>query len=108
MTPEVALAGGTAEVSLLVTNAGALDAREPVLLMMRDEVAEVTRPLRELVDVAVVEVAAGTSVTVTFRLPVAAFGYHGRDHTFRVDPGTVVLTAGWGRPDASSLALTLV
>ncbi|PWD49977.1 beta-glucosidase [Serinibacter arcticus] len=106
-TAGVPVDGGTVEVSLTVTNDGADDVREPVLLMMRDEVAEVTRPLRELVDVAIVEVAAGASAEVRFALPTTAFGYHGRDHTFRVDPGRVVLTAGWGRPEASSVPITL-
>lgn len=88
-----------------MTNAGGTDVREPVLVMMRDEVAEVTRPLRELVDLAVVDVPAGTSREVTFALPAATFGYHGRDLRHRVDPGRIVLTAGRGRPDASSVEI---
>lgn len=106
--PAVAVDGGTARVALTVTNSGDVDVREPVLLMMRDEVAEVTRPLRELADLAVVDVPAGTSREVAFTLPSAAFGYHGRDLRHRVDAGRVVLTAGWGRPDESSVGVDLV
>jgi len=106
--PAVAADGGTALVALTVTNPSDVDVREPVLLMMRDEVSEVTRPLRELVDLAVVDVPAGTSREVSFALPAAAFGYHGRDLRHRTDPGRVVLTAGWGRPDASSVEIDLV
>lgn len=106
--PTAAVDGGVAELALTVTNTSDKDVREPVLLMMRDEVAEVTRPLRELVDVVVVEVPAGASTEVAFSLPTMAFGYHGRDHRFRVDPGRIVVTAGWGRADASSVSIDLV
>ncbi|WP_108719736.1 glycoside hydrolase family 3 N-terminal domain-containing protein [Miniimonas sp. S16] len=99
---------GEAVVTLEVTNRSDREVREPVLLFLRDEVAEVTRPVRELVDVQVVTEPAGASVPVTFRVPAHAFGYHGRDHAFRVDPGRVVLTVGWPRADASAVVLDVV
>lgn len=98
---------GVARLAVTLTNPADRPAREPVLLFLRDEVAEVTRPLRELVDLQVVDVPAHGSLEVTFAVPVEAFGYHGRDHAFRVDAGRVVLTVGWPRPDASSVAIDL-
>ncbi|MCW5952272.1 MAG: glycoside hydrolase family 3 C-terminal domain-containing protein, partial [Propionibacteriaceae bacterium] len=104
-TPQIDRMDGIARLNVTLTNPTARAAREPVLLFLRDEVAEVTRPVRELVDLQVVDVPANGSLEVSFELPVGALGYHGRDHTFRVDPGRVVLTVGWPRPDASSVSL---
>lgn len=95
------------ELELDVTNVGSADVREPVLLLARDEVAEVTRPLRELVDVAFAQVAAGATQTVSFRVGVDRLGYHGRSGTWRVDPGWFTFTAGWGRQDVSTVRVEL-
>ena len=91
-----------------MTNPSECEVREPVLLMMRDEVAEVTRPVRELVDFTVATLPAGGIEEIRFTLPVAAFGDHGRDRSFRVDAGRIVLTVGWGREDASQVTINLV
>lgn len=96
---------GVARLNVTLTNPTTQPAREPVLLFLRDEVAEVTRPVRELLDLQVVDIPASGALEVSFEVPVDALGYHGRDHTFRVDAGRVVLTAGWPRPDASSITL---
>lgn len=90
-----------------MTNVGSTDVREPVLLLVRDEVAEVTRPLRELADVAFAQVAAGATATVSFRVSVDRLGYHGRSGSWRVDPGWFTFTAGWGRPDVSTVRVEL-
>lgn len=105
---EVAREDGIVELWLSVTNPSECEVREPVLLMMRDEVAEVTRPVRELVDFTVAILPARGIEEIRFTLPVAAFGYHGRDRSFRVDAGRIVLTVGWGREDASQVTINLV
>lgn len=92
--------GGSATVTVRVTNTGERPCREVVQLYAHDPVADVTRPEVELVAWRAVDLAAGESVEV--ELPVAAtdFAYFGRDLTERVDAGDIVLLTG---PDAATL-----
>jgi beta-glucosidase len=71
-----------------------------VQLYFRDPVAEVTRPLVELTDWALVDLAPGQSREVTFDVHAEQFAYVGRDLTARVDEGEVVLLTG---PDSARL-----
>lgn len=98
---------GVVEAWLTLTNTTDHEVREPVLLMMRDEVSEVTRPLRELVDFAIVTVPAAGTHELRFTLPTSAFGYVGRDHSFRIDTGRITMTVGWGRKDSSRVTIEL-
>lgn len=83
----------TAEVT--VTNTGARAGRETVLWFIRDPVASVTRPLRELKHFAQVELAPGASEVVRFVIePARDLSYPDADGRRIVDPGEVVLTAG--------------
>jgi beta-glucosidase len=107
VTPRVPAANGVVTVSLTVVNETDQPTREPVLLFMRDPVAQVTRPLRELVDFQVVELAAGESCEVEFSLPTTVFGYYGIDHRFRIDTGRIDITVGWPREDSSSVGVEL-
>lgn len=100
--------GGTVELELDVANPTDVTVRESILLYSRDDVAEITRPLRELADVDFAEVSPRSTATVRLTVPVSTFGYHGRDGAFRVDVGRIVLTVGWGREDASSLSIDVV
>ena len=87
------------DASVVVTNTGARAVTEVVQVYVRDEVAAVTRPVRELVDWAVVELAPGASRTVSFTLEADQLGYYGPDGTVRVDPGEFAL---WIAPDSAS------
>jgi beta-glucosidase len=82
-----------------VTNTGARGVTEVVQAYVRDEVAAVTRPVKELVDWAVVELAPGESRTVELTLARERLGYYGPDGTHRVDPGEFAV---WMAPDSSS------
>ncbi|WP_051274876.1 glycoside hydrolase family 3 N-terminal domain-containing protein [Cellulomonas sp. URHD0024] len=85
--------------SVVVTNTGDLACTEVVQVYVRDEVAAVTRPVKELLDWAVVELAAGASQTVRFTIDDERLGYYGPDGRFRVDPGEFAL---WIAPDSAS------
>jgi beta-glucosidase len=89
--------GGSVVVEVDVTNSGERAGREVVQLSFRDPVAQVTRPLTELVDWSVVDLAPGEKRTVAFTVRAEQFAYYGRDNALRVDAGEIVLTAG---PDA--------
>lgn len=111
-TATVVLPDGEVIAEVEVTNPTDRSVREPALLLMRDDVADITRPWRELVDFTVIEVAAGDTVTVRFEIPVAAFGYTGRDRTQRVDTGSIHLWAaaadGSEPGEAGAVVVTVV
>lgn len=90
-----------------VTNTGERAGRELVLLEVRDLVAEVTRPIRELADFRSVDLAPGETGTVRFEVDREAFGYFGRDNTWRVDPGRVEVVVRTGGQGSATLALTI-
>jgi beta-glucosidase len=103
--PRLARSGGSVQLHVDVTNTGDRPGREVVQLYFRDLVAEVTRPLVELTDWAVLDLAPGEKGTAEFTVTAEQFAYFGRDNTSRVDTGEVVLQVG---PDALTGARTTV
>lgn len=87
-------------VSVEVTNTGGRAAYEVVQLWFHDPVAQVTRPLVELLDWARIVIPAHTTQKVEFNVTTDQFGYYGRDLRRRVDDGEIVLLAG---PHAADL-----
>ncbi len=83
-----------------MSNTGGRPCREVVQLYVRDPVAEVTRPLLELLDWSLVDLAPGQTRDVTFDVRADQTAYVGRDLTSRVDEGEIVLLTG---PDAAHL-----
>jgi beta-glucosidase len=91
---------GSLTLTVTVANSGERPCREVVQLYVRDPVAQVTRPLVELTDWALVDLAPGQSREVTFEVHAEQFAYTGRDLTARIDEGEVVLLTG---PDSARL-----
>ena len=91
---------GSLTLTVTVANTGERPCRETVQLYVSDPVAQVTRPLVELADWRLVDLAPGESREVGFDVRAEQFAYAGRDHTFRVDEGEIVLSTG---PDAARL-----
>ena len=91
---------GSLTLTVTVTNTGERPCRETVQLYVSDPVAQVTRPLVELADWRLVDLEPGESREVGFDVRAEQFAYAGRDHTFRVDEGEIVLSTG---PDAARL-----
>jgi beta-glucosidase len=87
-------------LTVTVTNTGDRACREVVQAYFRDPVAQVTRPLVELLDWRLVDLEPGQSEDVTFEVSATAFSYFGTSLTERVDEGEVLLLTG---PDAATL-----
>jgi len=87
-------ADGEVEVSCLVRNTGDRSGAEVVQLYLHDPVASVTRPVRQLVGFARVELEAGAATEVTFRLHADRTSFTGRDGKRVVETGEVVLQVG--------------
>lgn len=82
-----AVVGDSIVVSATVRNEGERDGAEVVQLYIRDRVASLTRPVRELKGFERIELGAGESRRVSFELGPEELGFYGRDMTFEVEPG---------------------
>jgi beta-glucosidase len=84
--------------TVTVRNAGDRAGTETVQLYVRDQVASVTRPVRELKDFARVTLAPGASAEVELRLRAADLAFWRADETWGPEPGKFTLRAG---PDST-------
>jgi beta-glucosidase len=86
-------------VGVTLANPGERAGEEVVQLYVRDPQASVTRPVLELKGFVRVEVEPGASRRVTFVVPVAQLGFHGRDLEHVVEPGVVEVLVGTSSAD---------
>jgi beta-glucosidase len=70
-----------------VTNTGKRAGAEVVQLYVRDLVASVTRPVRELKGFQKISLQPGEQRAVRFEVPVCELGFTGRDMRYTVEPG---------------------
>ncbi|MEO3755790.1 glycoside hydrolase family 3 N-terminal domain-containing protein [Streptomyces sp. B6B3] len=92
--PETCPVDGAIEVSCTVANTGGRDGAEVVQLYLSDPVAQVTRPVRQLVGFARVELAAGHRGRVRFQLHADRTSFTGRAGRRIVEPGRVDVHIG--------------
>jgi len=79
--------GESLTIEVEVTNVGERQADEVVQLYVRDPVASVTRPVRELKGFRRVRLAPEESRTVSFELRTEDLAFHGRDMRLRTEAG---------------------
>ncbi|MFZ3572847.1 glycoside hydrolase family 3 N-terminal domain-containing protein [Streptomyces sp. BH097] len=96
---------GEFTVSARVRNTGARPGRETVQLYLRDPVAQVTRPVRQLTGFAQVDLAPGASARVSFRVHADRTAFTGRDLTRIVEPGAVEVQVGASSQELSCRAV---
>ena len=98
---EPARAGPTDSVHVRVTvsNAGERAGDEVVQLYLRDDVASVTRPLKELKGFRRIHLEPGESETVSFRLAPADLAFLGPDLRPVVEPGAFTVFVGGSSAD---------
>jgi beta-glucosidase len=84
----------TLRVSVTVANAGSRDGVTVAQLYVRDEVASVTRPVRELKAFQRVRLAAGESRTIELRVAVRDLAFWGPNRAWVVEPGTFRVYVG--------------
>jgi beta-glucosidase len=90
---------GELEVAIDVRNTGSRDGVEVVQLYLHDVVAQVARPVKTLIGFARVEVAAGASRVVRFRVHADRFAYPDASLRRIVEPGDVQLLLGTSAAD---------
>jgi beta-glucosidase len=81
-------------ISVSVSNDGARDADEVVQLYLRDDVASVARPVRQLVRFQRVHIRAGATETVHFTLGARDLSFYDLRMRRVVEPGGFTLFAG--------------
>ena len=84
----------TIKARITVANNGTMDATETVQLYVRDHVASVTRPVKELKQFRRVPLRKGEKQTIEFELPVSELSYIGADLRPRIDSGDFTLFIG--------------
>jgi beta-glucosidase-like glycosyl hydrolase len=96
--PEVDTAG-TADISVTVTNAGAVEGAAVVQLYLRVNASGVTRPAQQLAGFHRVRLSPGRSGRLTFHVSAAQLGHTNLAHDFAVEPATVDVFVGLDSDD---------
>ncbi len=91
--------GGTVEVAVTLRNAAAIAVSEVVQVYLHDPVAEVTRPVQQLIAAQRVDLPPGERRRVAFTLHADLTAFTGRDGRRIVDPGAVELRVGASSAD---------
>lgn len=95
---------GLVEARIAVTNTGQRAGTETVQLYLSDEVAQVARPVRELVGFARVDLDPGETRTVMFALHAERTAFTGIGLVRIVEPGWFTLAAGGSSEDVPASA----
>jgi len=93
MAPEVPI-GGTVAAEVTLTNVGARAGTEVVQLYVRDRVAGLSRPVKELKAFTKVTLPAASSRRIRLDVPVSELAYHTDDGAEVIDPGPFQLWIG--------------
>ena len=80
-------AGQTLMASVEVTNTGDVAGKEVVQMYIKDVVASVSRPVRELKGFEKVLLQPGETKTVTFRIGPEAMSFYNQDMVYAAEPG---------------------
>ena len=88
MTLEELKAGERFTLTVHLQNTGKYDGRETMQLYIRDKVASVMRPMRELKAFQKVSLAAGESRELHFHVGYDQLGFYKEDGEYVVEPGT--------------------
>lgn len=86
-------------VSMKVTNTGKRDGEEVVQLYIRDRVASVSRPVKELKDFRKVFFRAGESKTVEFRISIDHLSFYNSSLKWVAEPGLFDIMIGSSSAD---------
>ena len=101
-------ADGCCQVTVTLRNDAGIPAAEVIQVYLHDPVAEVARPVQQLIAAARVDLPPGSTRTVQFTLHADLTSYTGRAGRRQVDPGQVELRVGRSSTDIeAALGYTL-
>jgi len=96
------------EITVDINNTGDYDGEEVVQLYIRDVVASMTRPLRELKDFKKVQIDKGKTKTISFVLTEEDLGFYDGEMSFRVEPGDFKVFVGGSSSDTLNIDFKLI
>lgn len=82
------------KVKVLVKNTGKVTGEEVVQLYIRDKVASIVRPVKELKGFEKIKLAAGESKEIAFTLTDKELGFYNNEGVFIVEPGEFEVMVG--------------
>jgi hypothetical protein len=94
MTMDELKAGECFHFKVMLRNTGSCEGKETVQLYIKDKVASVMRPMRELKAFQKVSLAAGTECEVDFAVGYDRLGFYKEDGTYTVEPGAFEIYIG--------------
>lgn len=98
---------GSVEASVTVRNTGNVDATEVVQLYIRDLVASVSRPVKELRCFERISLKAGESRRVSFTITPDMLKFYNRDLEYVLEPGDFNIMIGPDSRDLKTAKLTV-
>ena len=87
-------AKGGIECSVEISNIGNYDSKEVVQLYIRDNVASMTRPIRELKGAKKIFIKKGETKKIIFTLTYDDFAFYNSEGKFSAEPGTFDIFIG--------------
>jgi beta-glucosidase len=87
------------EIAVAVTNTGAAEADEVVQLYLRDPLASVARPVKELRGFARIALKPGEGKRVAFRIAAAQMAFYDDQRRWRIEAGRIDVTVGASSED---------
>lgn len=95
--------GVYAEVSVDIANIGKYDGEEVVQLYVRDEVASITRPIKQLKGFKKITLKSGETTTITFDITAEQLGFYDNDLNYVIEKGAFTfMIGGDSRADLST------
>lgn len=101
-------AGQKITATVTVTNTGSRAGAEVVQLYIRDMVASISRPVKELKGFKKISLNAGESKTVTFTISVEDLKFYNSDLKFVAEPGEFKLFVGGNSRDVKEAGFELI
>ncbi len=98
---------GEITASVTVTNNGRVSGKETVQLYIRDLVGSVTRPVKELKGFEKIELQAGESKTVIFKITPEMLKFYNYDLDYVFEPGDFNVMIGGNSRDVKTAKFTL-
>jgi len=98
---------GEIKASVTVTNSGKADGAEVVQLYIRDLVASISRPLKELKGFEKIKLKAGESQVVTFKITPELLKFYNSNLEHVAEPGDFDVMIGGSSNDVKSARFTL-
>ncbi|HUR11015.1 MAG TPA: beta-glucosidase BglX [Flavitalea sp.] len=99
---------GTVTVSVSVSNNGSYDGEEVVQMYIRDPVASVARPLKQLRGFKKINISKGATEKISFNLSVEDFKFYDKDMKWDYEAGDVFVYIGTNSSDVKEIKIRLV